>query len=154
MKRIIFIICRIKNLSTCVRYMECFLNLFILIGGLLQYCDGFCHPSHESAIGIHVSPPPEPPRDFPTHGIPPGCRRALALVPWVIHQTLTGYLFHVGNAYVSMLFSQIIPPSPSPSESKSLFFMSACVGMLRSHEKEGSSDTCCSTDELGRRCAE
>ena len=142
----IFIICRIKNLSTCVRYMECFLNLFILIGGLLQYCDGFCHPSHESAIGIHVSPPPEPPRDFPPHGIPPGCRRALALVPWVIHQTLTGYLFHVGNAYVSMLFSQI-PPSPSPSESKSLFFMSACVGMLHSHEKEGSSDTCCSTDE-------
>ena len=29
-----------------------------------------------------------------------------------------------GNVYVSVLFSQIIPPSPLPTESKSLFFMS------------------------------
>ena len=32
--------------------------------------------------------------------------------------------FTYGNIYVSMLFSHIIPPSPSPSESKSLFFTS------------------------------
>ena len=29
-----------------------------------------------------------------------------------------------GDVYVLMLFSQIIPPSPSPTESKSLFCMS------------------------------
>ena len=32
--------------------------------------------------------------------------------------------FTYGNIRVSMLFSQIIPPSPSPTESKSLFFKS------------------------------
>ena len=32
--------------------------------------------------------------------------------------------FTHGNVYVSMLFSQIIPLSPSPTMSKSLFFMS------------------------------
>ena len=84
----------------------------------MQYCDGFCHPSHESAIGIHVSPPPEP--HFPPHHIPPGCHRALALVPCVIHQTLTGYLFHVGNVYVSMLSLKsshplLLPLSPKVS---------------------------------------
>ena len=29
-----------------------------------------------------------------------------------------------GNVHVSMLFSQIVPPLPSPTESKSLFFTS------------------------------
>ena len=32
--------------------------------------------------------------------------------------------FIYGNVHVSMLFSQIIPPLPSPTESKSLFFTS------------------------------
>ena len=35
------------------------------------------------------------------------------------------------NIRVSMLFSQIIPPSPSPTESKRLFFTS--VSLLVSH---------------------
>uniref|UniRef100_A0AC11CUX8 Uncharacterized protein n=1 Tax=Ovis aries TaxID=9940 RepID=A0AC11CUX8_SHEEP len=39
--------------------------------------------------------------------------------------------FTYGNMHVSMLFSQIISPSSSPTESKSLFFTS--VSLLLSH---------------------
>ena len=80
---------------------------------------GFAIYQCESAIGIH----PELPSHIPPHSTPPGCHRALAL----------GALLHTSNSHwlpVSpviryvFLFSQIIPPSPPPAESKILFFMS------------------------------
>ena len=64
---------------------------------------------------------PEPPSNLPLHHIPLGCPRAQAL--GALLYALVIY-FTYGNVHVAILFSQIIPPSPSPTESKSLFFIS------------------------------
>ena len=78
---------------------------------------------HESTMGAHVSPilnPLAPPSLSPPSGLsqctgfecPVSC---LELGP-VIY-------FTSGNIYVSVLFSQIIPPLPSPTESKSVLYI-------------------------------
>ena len=81
---------------------------------------------HESATGICVSPPPK--KKHPSLFLP-------HLSLWVVPDyPILGALLHESNLpwssilhmvmYVSTLFSQIIPPSPSPTKSKSLFFTS------------------------------
>ena len=79
---------------------------------------------HESAMGVHVSPIPKPlSPSSPLHpsglsqGIGFQCRVSCIKLGLAIY-------FTYDNIHVSMLFSQIIPPSPSPTESKSLFFTS------------------------------
>ena len=76
---------------------------------------------HESTTGLHVSPPhPELPSQLPPP-IPMGCPRALALSA-LLHALNLHWLsiLHM-TMYVSMLFSHIVPPSSSLTESKSLF---------------------------------
>ena len=91
---------------------------------------------HESAIGCTCVPHPEPPSPF----IPQGRLSGPALshaVPCLMQCPVScikpGLVicFTYGNIHVSMLFSQIIPPSPFPTESKSLFCIS--VSLLLSH---------------------
>ena len=79
---------------------------------------------HESAMGVHVSPILNP--SLTSFPIP-----SLWVVPshriWVpVSSIALGLViyFTYGIIHISMLFSQIIPPSSSPTESKNLFFVS------------------------------
>ena len=69
---------------------------------------------HESAMGVHVSPSWTPSHPSP-HPIPLGCSSAPALSA-LFHACFKLALviyFTYGSVHVSMLFSLIIPPSPS-----------------------------------------
>ena len=82
---------------------------------------------HESAMDIHVFPIPIPlPTFFSTWSLwvfP--LHQPQALVS-CLHPGLAIW-FTLDNIQVSVLFSQIIPPSPSPTESKSLFCTSVSL---------------------------
>ena len=95
----------------------------------LQYCIGFTIHWHESATGVH---------EFPILNPPPTSLPISSL--WVIpmHQPQASCIeprlaicFLHDSIRVSMPFSQIIPLSPSPTESKSPFYTS--VSLLLSH---------------------
>ena len=83
-------------------------------------------------MGVHVSPRPEPPSQLPPHPIPLGWPSVLALSAWFHASNLDwssiSDMFHI---HVSMLFSQIVPPSPSPTESKRLFYTSVSLLLSR-----------------------
>ena len=83
----------------------------------------FAIPQYESAIGIHVSPPSW--FHLPPHAIPPGCQSAGLGCPALYIKLTLIICFTYGSVYISVLFSQIIPLFPSPTEFKSLFF--TCV---------------------------
>ena len=69
---------------------------------------------HESVTGTHVTP------SFPT-----SCLQSTSFgFPASYIKLPLAICFTYGNVYISMLFSQIIPPSPSPTVYKSLFFIS------------------------------
>ena len=68
--------------------------------------------------------PLAPPSHLPPHPTPLGCHRALGVHPLSLSKSLLTICLTYGNIYVSVLVSQIILPSPSPTEFKSLFFMS------------------------------
>ena len=90
-----------------------------------QYCDGFCHTStwitHRYICVPSILKPPSMSLSALSLWVVPEHQ---FWVPFFMHQTCTGHLFTYGNVHISVLFSQIIPPSPSPTGSKSLFFIS------------------------------
>ena len=96
-------------------------NYFTILQWFLPYIDlnqpwvYMCHPSQTPL------PPPSPSYPFGLSQCtgfecPVSCIK-LGLVIY----------FTYGNIHVSMLFSQFILPSPSPTESKSLFFISVSL---------------------------
>ena len=82
---------------------------------------------HESVTGIYMSPPSWTSFLPPFLSYPSGLSQSTSLgfgcLASCIKLALVNY-FTYGSIYVSMLFSQIIPPLPFPPESKSLFFIS------------------------------
>ena len=72
---------------------------------------------HESVTCTHVAPPSPPHASGLSRSTGFGFPASYIKLPLAI-------CFTYGNVYISLLFSQIIPPSPSPTVYKSLFFMS------------------------------
>ena len=81
----------------------------------------FARRQHESAVRICVPPHPESPS--PPYPFRLSQKTGFGCLASCIKLALVIY-FTRGNVYALMLFSQIIPPSPSSTESKSLFFTS------------------------------
>ena len=94
----------------------------------LQYCGGFCHTStwinHRCTyvpLSWTLLPPPSLPH-------PSGLSQSTGFECCASCIELALVLcFTYGDIHVSMLFSQIIPVLPSPTEPKSLFFIYLCL---------------------------
>ena len=96
----------------------------------LQYCIGFAIYQHEPATGIHVFPTLNPPpSSLPVHPSgSPRCTSPKHPVSCIEPGLATCFIYDI--IHVSMPFSQIIPPSPSPTESKRLFYMEISIVFL------------------------
>ena len=90
----------------------------------LQYCIGFAIYQHESATGVHVFPSwiPLPPPSLNHPSGSPQCTSPKHPVSCIEPGLAIHFTYDI--IHVSMPFSQIIPPSPSPTESKRLFYTS------------------------------
>ena len=104
-------------LFCCLAYrviVTIFLNSFILIWGQLRYniVVVFALHWHESAMGVHVFPHPEPLSHLPPYPIPLGCSSALVL----------SALFHTSNLDWSSISHMVI-------------YMLQCYSLRSSHRR-------------------
>ena len=97
----------------------------------LQYCIGFAIHWHEYTMGVHVFPILSPlPPPSPYH--PSGSSQCTSPKhPVSCIKPGLAIHFRYDNIHVSMPFSQIIPPWPSPTESKTLFYTSVSLLLSR-----------------------
>ena len=89
----------------------------------------FARHWHESAMDLHVFPiwnPLSTSLPIPSLGVIP----VQPELPVSCIRPGLAISFTYDNIHISMLFSQILPPSPSPTESKSLFFTSVSLFCL------------------------
>ena len=97
----------------------------------LQFCIGFAIHQHESATGIHVFPILNPSSTSPPYHPSGSSQCTSPKHPVSCIEPGLAICFIYDIIYVSMPFSQIIPSSPSPTESKRLFYIS--VSLWLSH---------------------
>jgi len=99
----------------------------------LQYCSVFCHTLIWISHGGTCVPHSEPCSYLPLpHPIPQGHPSATGPeYPVSCIEPGLAIYFTYSNIHVSMLFSQIILPLPSPTESKSLFITSVSLLLSR-----------------------
>ena len=93
---------------------------------------GFAIHHHESAIGVYVFPILNPFLPPPSPSYPSGSSECTSPEhPVSCIEPGLEICFTYDTIHVSMLFSQIIPPSPSPIESKRLFYTSVSLLLSR-----------------------
>ena len=106
--------------------------LFLLFYFLtLQYCIGFAIYQNESTTGIHVFPilnPPPSSLPIPSLWVVPVHQPQASSI---VHWTWTGNSFHTWYFTCFNAISQNIPLSPSPTESKRLFYTSVSLLLSR-----------------------
>ena len=127
------------NTTLQINYTSIFFNEFIYFNWrlvTLQYHSGFCHTLTWISHGCICVPHPECPPTF----LPIPSLRVIP-VHWPMSQKHEqpvscikpglAICFTYGNIHISTLFSLLTPPSPSPTESKSLFFISVSLLLSR-----------------------
>ena len=112
-------------------YIYIFPVLFIYLFFTLQYCIGFdihWHECHESAMGVHVFPILNLPLPPPSPSHPSGSSQCI-IPEHPVSCIKPGLAIHFtcDNLHALMPFSQIILPSPSPTESTRLFYTSVSL---------------------------
>ena len=97
----------------------------------LQHCMGFVIHQHESTMGVHVFPilnPLQPPSPYHPSGSSQ-CTSPKHPISCIKPGLAICFLYDI--IHVSMPFSQLIPPSPSPTESKRLVYTSVSLLLSR-----------------------
>ena len=104
-------------------------NVFL---STIQYCIGFAIHQHESTTGVQMFPILNPPLTPPSPYHPFGSSQCISPehpVSCIEPGLAIRFLYDI--IHVSMPFSHIIPPSPSPTESKRLFYTSVSLFLSR-----------------------